>query len=263
MLFALPLAFVASVAFADPGPSIKHQPIATAQLNHPVELRALIVSNTSFAIYNPIAYVRPAGVPSFTRIDLQPVKDVPDIFAATIPAELITGPFDYYLEAFDKDGNGPSWWSSQAKPWHVSVTADAIDGKANAVTTSSAGSSSSSLPSYLLTGAGGVAAIGGGVTLVLGLNDLNAWQSDSLTTYQHIFGGQVLPPSKLDQLHHSANLEITAGSLIAGAGLLTASVGLFLLLHPERPDSSTEHLTRIERHDHDHNPRLASLLFDF
>jgi hypothetical protein len=119
---ALSLAGAMDPARADPGPSIEHQPLTAAVANRSVEIRTRILSNTRFPVYRASLYLRLPGLPNFNRIPLDPVAGIPDVYAALVPAEWVTGSFDYYLEAFDRDGNGPSRVANADVPLHVSVT---------------------------------------------------------------------------------------------------------------------------------------------
>ncbi len=265
-----------SVAAADPGPTIDHRPLTSAPAHLPVALRATIVSNTNFPVYKPTVYVRTAGMTSFTRIDMQPVQGVADIFTATIPADLVNDAFDYYIEAFDKDGNGPTRTGSNSEPLHVKVGATA--GTPPLVVMSNPPPSTAATPppiastapapapapnrltNELLLGVGGAAAVGGAVALGVGLNDLYSWQQDSERATLHLAVGKQTSGSQLSSEHSGANKTITVGSALIGAGIVVAAVGLYLYLNPEPPSGSPAAVERVEAERH---PRLASLLLDF
>lgn len=106
-------------------PRVDHLPVAGATRGTPVEIRALIASPAGHAVFEPAVFVRLPGLPRFTRLAMQPETQIQDLFAATVPAALVTADFDYYLEAFDAQGNGPGRAGSPEKPFHIAVAAPA------------------------------------------------------------------------------------------------------------------------------------------
>jgi hypothetical protein len=109
----------------DLAPIIDHQPTTQALHDQPVELRAKINSVSGKGIYQPTVYVRVVGITGYSRIQMQPVAGTKDVFFATIPASLTASDFDYYVEAFDEDGNGPGRSGTPETPLHVAVGAAA------------------------------------------------------------------------------------------------------------------------------------------
>lgn len=105
---------------------------------------------------------------------------------------------------------------------------------------------------YALIGGGGAVAIGGGAVLGIGLRDLNAWSASA----NHLAGSNPLSPTALENAHHAANREITAGALLTGAGLAAIGVGTALVLHQ---GSEATHAAR----EPAHNPGAVALLLDF
>src|SRR5207245_2073373 len=74
-------------------------------------------------IFQPMVFIRVAGITGFTRVQMNPVAGVNDLFTAEVPMSLTAEDFDYYIEAFDEDGNGPARVGSPESPLHVSVGA--------------------------------------------------------------------------------------------------------------------------------------------
>jgi hypothetical protein len=112
---------VASTSLAqDLTPKIDHQP-AVRSPQGSVEIHARITSVSGKPIYQPVVMVRVPGITGFSRIPMNPVADSKDLFGAEVPASISNGDFDYYIEAFDEDGNGPARSGSPEKPIHVAV----------------------------------------------------------------------------------------------------------------------------------------------
>jgi hypothetical protein len=106
-------------------PRIDHKPATRAARGEPVEIRARIVSVSGKAVYQPTVFLRVAGITGFSRVTMTPIPQMKDLFIAEIPASLAAGDFDYYIEAFDEDGNGPARAGTPEKPIHVAVGAGA------------------------------------------------------------------------------------------------------------------------------------------
>ncbi len=105
----------------DLAPVIDHQPTARAARGQPLEIQARITSVSGKAIYEPTVLVRVAGISGFSRVSMHRVAGSSDVYAAEVPAALTTGDFDYYIEAFDEDGNGPGRAGTPEYPLHVAV----------------------------------------------------------------------------------------------------------------------------------------------
>lgn len=117
----------AKSAEVDLAPRLDHKPLKSARLGASVAIQANIVSLSGKAIYQPTVFVRPADLTSFVKVDMKSDPRIQGLFSAEIPATLITGDFDYYVEAFDEDGNGPSRVGSPDAPLHVSVSGPRSD----------------------------------------------------------------------------------------------------------------------------------------
>jgi hypothetical protein len=102
-------------------PKITHTPISKANAGEAIEIRATITDQS--AVFGATVYYRLAGGGEFLSASL--VKTTGDEYVATIPAAAVTGDVDYFLEAFDVHGNGPTLVGSQPKPLRIAVTAAA------------------------------------------------------------------------------------------------------------------------------------------
>jgi hypothetical protein len=121
----LALALSASAGAQDLAPRIDHVPIKQVKKGEPFLVRALIVSQSGKAIFEPTLYLRLGGFSGFTRIAMKAAPLMKDVYEARVPAEHMGGDFDYYVEAYDEDGNGPGRVGSPEAPLSVSVVAPA------------------------------------------------------------------------------------------------------------------------------------------
>jgi hypothetical protein len=104
-------------------PQIDHQPLTKAARGSPLSIRARIVSLSGKPIFEPTVFIRVPGIAGYTRIAMHSVTGIADLFSGEVPASLTSGDFDYYIEAFDEDGNGPARVGSPESPLHVAVGA--------------------------------------------------------------------------------------------------------------------------------------------
>jgi hypothetical protein len=266
-----------------PGPTVNHQVISRVKPGSPVEFHALITSNSASAVFNPVLYFRTKGASHFSRISLEPVANTPHLFSTIVAKELVIADFDYYLEAYDEDGNGPSQVGNDKAPLHVLVTNEAApvadaNGKSVKVvftnkadkpnlnppdskkstmvlSTSSAASSSSSGRGLGIgmTAGGGAAIVAGAILLGLGVKDYN---TDSSVVFDRP-GAPQLTDTQLNSLRGRTNAELWGGGSLAAVGLAAVGIGLELIHH------ETEVTTHVGvvREDRSHNPELADLIF--
>lgn len=99
-------------------PEIAHEPLEHFVAGSPVTLTAKIRSPAGRRVFTPTAFVRLAGIEGYIRVPMV-ASDGPDGFVARIPQGLTQTEFEYYLEAFDEDGNGPARLGSPKAPFRV------------------------------------------------------------------------------------------------------------------------------------------------
>ena len=92
-------------------PVINHAPVLQAEEGAPLMVRARIVDASE--IFAPAVYVRPRGAVQWDAIAMERVGGT---YEARIPAEQVTGPLEYFIEAFDEEGNGPARAGSPEEP---------------------------------------------------------------------------------------------------------------------------------------------------
>jgi len=99
------------------GPEIRHAPITDAELGEPIKVRAALFDTAG--IFEATLYYRATGESEFFHATL---VDSGSDYVATIPAEIVKGDVEYFVEAYDKNGNGPSRVGSPTEPLRISIS---------------------------------------------------------------------------------------------------------------------------------------------
>jgi hypothetical protein len=99
-------------------PVVKHVPVKTAVKGEPLVF--LVDIEDAHDVWAPTLYHRSAGTKNYTSVSLQPKKGI--TYTATIQ---VAGDFEYWIEAYDEFGNGPSRKGSAEKPLKVKATVPA------------------------------------------------------------------------------------------------------------------------------------------
>lgn len=102
-------------------PVITHIRVQRAQSGQPIVIRARIEDESE--IFAPSVSVRPEGRKDYDSI---PMKRGDDGWEAVIPAEQVTGNVEYFIEAFDEQGNGPTREGTPERPILVTVGSGAV-----------------------------------------------------------------------------------------------------------------------------------------
>lgn len=114
-------------AGAAPGaPVVEHEPLTSFPRGEAVTLKARIHSPIGKRIFAPAVFMRLPGLEAPARIPLVPVPGEANAYAAKIPPNLTQADFDYYIEAFDEEGNGPSRLASPEAPIRAKAVAAAL-----------------------------------------------------------------------------------------------------------------------------------------
>lgn len=107
----LVLAAAASADDIDP-PTLQHDPLSTAPRQ--TELRVTADISDPSGIFGAVVLWRLAGETSYTSIDMK--EESAGRFVALIAASKVTADLEYYVEAFDSNGNGPTRAGTPAAP---------------------------------------------------------------------------------------------------------------------------------------------------
>lgn len=124
---------VARAAPDDGGPVIADAPVVDAMLGKSVTIRATIEDEDG--VFAPSVYVRTVGSTQYLNIPMHPAASSSSpsssqaaksgVFEATIPGEVVLGDLEYFIEAFDVEGNGPSQRGTPQVPLHIVVNDEA------------------------------------------------------------------------------------------------------------------------------------------
>jgi hypothetical protein len=99
-------------------PAISHQTISKATKGQNIEIPAKLVGDTG--VSQAQVFFRHAGEHDFHGFPMGSVGG--DDYSATIPASAVSGDLEYYLEAYDKYGNGPGRSGGPMVPYQISVS---------------------------------------------------------------------------------------------------------------------------------------------
>jgi hypothetical protein len=105
-------------ADTDP-PTIVHDELKSGRLGHPLVIEATITDDSG--VFDPVVLYRVGSEGEFLREPLVAVEGEEGRFTATIPGDVVSDDVQYFLEAFDQNGNGPARYAEQSLPVTVKV----------------------------------------------------------------------------------------------------------------------------------------------
>lgn len=211
------LALLLVVAAAAPVVAIDHQ---APYLEDALSLEARVVSSTGRKVFEPAAFVRRVQTTDYQRLPMQPLPD--GRFAATLPPPLQRCEIEYFLEAFDEDGNGPFRRGSPERPLRLPHAPAPIPGEPLLVQTDSRPQRTAGI---VLVAGGAAALVGGGVAGVLALQD---FETEKKATTR---GGY-------EQAKQDTKTKSLVADVLYGVGGVAAAVGVILLLTDRAPATS-------------------------
>lgn len=208
-------------------PSITHSPVARAARGQPIEIAARLVGDNGISA--PAVLFRRVGEKEYRSL---PMGDLGDgTYTATLPAAVVSSDLEYYLEAFDKEGNGPSRSGGPTAPYRVTVS-DAgapvvtrLPGEPQMTKAPFSPNPGRALGWVFMAGFVGAGVFAGGEAY-------GAWQANQ--NYHHTFDYEGrLVPGLNDRANQYAD-RAKKLAIVSGASLL---VGIVLLVaFPEHPD---------------------------
>src|SRR5207253_10199843 len=98
-------------------PAITHPAVAKAEKGQAIEIHARLLGESG--VSNPTVLFRRVGEKDYTALPMGNIGG--DDYTATIPAQMATGDIEYYVEAFDKFGNGPARSAAPNVPYRIQV----------------------------------------------------------------------------------------------------------------------------------------------
>ena len=116
----LALTLVPALAHAadEAAPKIIHTPISKARSGQAFEISAQIIDESG--LFEPTVYYRAVGQKKFTGV---PMSGSGPNQVASLPEAAMHGDVEYFIEAYDVNGNGPGRFASEASPQKISVIA--------------------------------------------------------------------------------------------------------------------------------------------
>ena len=227
-LFAVPLVLLA--VGAAPVVAIDHH--GPVLLPGGVALEARLVSTTGKKVFEPAAFVRQAGTAEFMRLPMTLVAD--DLYRAPLPPALAAHECEYFLEAFDEDGNGPFRKGSPERPLRLAkpqppATATSHQPAATEPATARVEASGPARPlrtaGIALLAGGGALLVAGGISGGLALKDYEAEKgATELSAYE--------------SAKSAAKAEAVAADVLLGTGAVAAIVGIILWANDPNPAPS-------------------------
>lgn len=118
---ALALAVETSEAHSpveDLGPEVLLEPILRAELGVGIVIEAEIVD--PHGVFDPKLYFRPIGDTRYMSIGMQSTGYA-NRYRGEIPGTSVVAPMEYFIEAYDKLGNGPGRSATPARPHRIFV----------------------------------------------------------------------------------------------------------------------------------------------
>ena len=106
----------------DDPPVLTHKAVATAKKGKPLTVTAHATDPSG--VFGPVLYLRKKGMPApdYIPMRMAPSKTVPGDYSVEIPAALVSvDALEYYIEAWDNAGNGPSRSGSADSPHPIKV----------------------------------------------------------------------------------------------------------------------------------------------
>ncbi len=146
-------------------PAILHSAVASALKGKPVEINARLVGESG--VQGAAVMFRHAGEKEYKALPMGNIGG--DDYTATIPAGMTTSDLEYYVEAFDRFGNGPARAGAPNVPYALKIqeAVAVIPTPAPAPIASKRMLDEEPSPTYIGIGLDGGAPGGGGFTLLV------------------------------------------------------------------------------------------------
>jgi hypothetical protein len=225
---ALVFGLASGLAMAqEAGPTIEHTPVTQAQAGQPLTLTATIHSGNG--VFQPVVNFRSEGGATWSKVPLLPSSG--GAYSATLPGANLTGNIEYYVEAYDNDGNGPARAGSPETPYRVVVASTSSEGKARHVTAQTA-TGGTPPPGELAAEkkSGGMGkTVGGIVGLAVGAAGLGVGIYGWVERNQEVSYSNAADPSARFAYQAPITNFLVLGIVGTSVGVAAAGVGAWLL----------------------------------
>jgi hypothetical protein len=218
-------------------PAISHTAVTSATKGRPVEINAKLIGETG--VQGATVLFRHSGEREYRALPMGDIGN--ESYTATIPAQVVTGDLEYYLEAFDKFGNGPGRSGAPNVPYKIQIL-DAVKDAPTVVRSGSTTGGAGSQPRLVKAPfrpnpgrAAGWLLMAGfvGSSVFAGGEMLGAYKANDQYTHSFEYEGR-LRPELLDEANqYSRRARVFA--IAAGASLVTSII--LLIVFPEHPDT--------------------------
>ena len=213
-------------------PAISHTAVTQATKGQSIEINARLVGDTG--VDRATVMFRHPGEKDYKTLPMGNIGG--DDYTATVPAGMANADIEYYVEAFDKFGNGPGRNGAPNAPYTIRVLDARAGQSVSSAGASTVGPRAVKAPfrpnpgrsaAWLLMGGfvGGLAFAGG--------EAFASWQQNNAYTHTFQYEGR-LEPALLAKANVDGKRAKTA-AIISGAALIGAIV-LFTIF-PEHPDT--------------------------
>ena len=218
-------------------PAISHTAVTSATKGQPVEINARLIGETG--VQGATVLFRHTGEKEYRALPMGDLGE--ERYTATIPAQVVTGDLEYYLEAFDKFGNGPGRSGAANVPYKIQIL-EPMPSRPTRVTEGSTTGGMGKEPRLVKAPfrpnpgrAAGWLFMAGfvGSGVIAGGEALGAWKANDTYTHTYEYEGRLEPEllANANAYSHRAKLA----GIVAGATLLTSIV--LLVIFPEHPDT--------------------------
>ena len=213
-------------------PAISHTAVTQATRGQSIEINARLVGDTG--VQGAMVMFRHAGEKEYKALPMGNIGG--DNYTATVPGGMANADIEYYVEAFDKFGNGPGRSGAPNVPYTIKVLDPHVGTPVSSAGSSNTGPRIVKAPfrpnpgrsaAWLLMGGfvGGLVFAGG--------EAFASWQHNNAYTHTFQYEGR-LEPALLDKANLDGKRAKTA-AIIAGGSLIAAVV--LLTIFPEHPDT--------------------------
>jgi hypothetical protein len=103
-------------------PKITHTAVDEAPAGKVLTVSATITDESE--IFEPTLYYRAAGTKRFLSASMS--KGAGSVYTATIPEVAMTGVVEYFIEAYDVNGNGPARFASDKVPHKIKTRSESV-----------------------------------------------------------------------------------------------------------------------------------------
>jgi hypothetical protein len=103
-------------------PEITHNAVTQATRGQSIEIHARMVGDTG--VQGATVWFRHAGERDFRALPMGNIGG--DEYTATVPASMTSSDIEYYLEAFDRFGNGPARSGGPTNPYRLGVSSQVV-----------------------------------------------------------------------------------------------------------------------------------------